>query len=64
MSFPLEIAKLCLEENCRMVFASGGDVCVKCGSKQWTWLKPFIKGLEEAHEKANHITGANCPHGN
>lgn len=48
MSFPLAIAKLCI--NCDFVFAGGNDTCIKCGSKQWVYLQKFIEELKEATE--------------
>ena len=49
MSFPLEIAKLCID--CNMVFAGGRDVCIACGSTQWIWLSRYIKALKDATER-------------
>jgi len=51
MSFPLEIAKLCM--SCEAVFAGGDNTCIACGSKQWVWLAKFIKPLKDATEKVS-----------
>jgi hypothetical protein len=57
MSFPLEQAKLCIEEDCGFVFAGGGRYCIKCGSTQWVWLSQYIKLLKgDNHEKINKHT--------
>jgi hypothetical protein len=63
MSFPLPVAKLCLEEDCEFVFAGGNEFCIKCGSKRWVWLSSYIKSLKgDDHEKI--INNTADPHGN
>ncbi len=53
MSFPLQIAKLCID--CNMIFAGGRDLCIACGSTQWVYLSNYIKSLKEATEKVGRI---------
>jgi predicted nucleic acid-binding Zn-ribbon protein len=61
MSFPLEIAKLCID--CEAVFAGGDNVCIACGSKQWVYLSKYIKSLKENTNEKTTRLDIN-PHGN
>lgn len=59
MSFPLQAAKICLEETCQFVFAGGNNVCIRCGSSAWIWLAKYIKDLKTANEKVGRIGDTN-----
>lgn len=52
MSFPLQIAKICID--CETVFAGGGDYCIACGSKSWVWLSRYFYPKEMAKERIKH----------